>query len=189
MLSKKFLHIVVLFALIVSMSVGISGCSCKDSKKKGEEVLLETPDLTLFGLKGHVKSMKDEEGKTIRFSSEGLLQLEGGDIERDDKERIVRMKSKDIETSFRWDKSGKMVESNRAALHNTYWYDDRGLVVCCVTEVDTWEMSAYRYLEFDQSGNWIKRERLYRGIRSSAEEGADPTYKGLVTEKRDIRYY
>ena len=151
--------------------------------------MLETPDLTLFGLKGQVQSLKDEEGKTIRFSSDGILQQNESDIERDSKNRIVRMKAKDIETSFKWDKSGKMVESNRAALHNTYWYDDRGLVVCCVTEVDTWEMSAYRYLEFDQAGNWIKRERLYRGIRSSAEDGADPTYKGMVTEKREIRYY
>lgn len=176
------------FILVFSLTL-FSGCGCKDNRKKGEEPLLETPDLTLFGLKGHVQSLKDEEGKTIRFNSDGMLQQNESDIERDKKGRIVRMKSKDIETSYKWDKSGKMIESNRAALHNTYWYDDRGLVVCCVTEVDTWEMSAYRYLEFDQAGNWIKRERLYRGIRSSAEDGADPTYKGMVTEKREIRYY
>ena len=189
MSANQFFHIIAVCALILAMNIFMAGCSCKDSKKQSEEALLETPDLTLFGLKGHVKSMKDEEGKTIRFSSDGLLQLSEGDVERDDKNRIVRMKSKDIETSYKWDKSGKMVESNRAALHNTYWYDDRGLVVCCVTEVDTWEMSAYRYVEFDQAGNWIKRERLYRGIQSGAEAGADPTYKGTVTEKREIRYY
>ena len=94
-----------------------------------------------------------------------------------------------LDTTFTWDKDGKVAESQSAGMKNTFTYDDRGLLLSCLTEVDTWEMSIYRYLEFDDHGNWTKRERQYIGLSSSAEEGEDPTYKGKDTEERVIKYY
>ena len=172
----SYFRLIAIAAFTMATVLPMSSCGKNEKENKIEEKqtpqdqnALQTPDLTLFGLKGNVKSLKDEMDKKYQFAEDGTLKEEGLSVERNDRGQIVKIKSSDSDTTFT--------------------YDDRGLLLSCLTEVDTWEMSIYRYLEFDDHGNWTKRERQYIGLSSSAEEGEDPTYKGKDTEERVIKYY
>ena len=184
----SYFRLIAIAAFTMATVLPMSSCGKNEKENKIEEK--QTPqDLTLFGLKGNVKSLKDEMDKKYQFAEDGTLKEEGLSVERNDRGQIVKIKSSDSDTTFTWDKDGKVAESQNAGMKNTFTYDDRGLLLSCLTEVDTWEMSIYRYLEFDDHGNWTKRERQYIGLSSSAEEGEDPTYKGKDTEERVIKYY
>lgn len=192
----SYFRLIAIAAFTMVTVLPMSSCGKNEKENKIEEKqtpqdqnALQTPDLTLFGLKGNVKSLKDEMDKKYQFAEDGTLKEEGLSVERNDRGQIVKIKSSDSDTTFTWDKDGKVAESQSAGMKNTFTYDDRGLLLSCLTEVDTWEMSIYRYLEFDDHGNWTKRERQYIGLSSSAEEGEDPTYKGKDTEERVIKYY
>lgn len=192
----SYFRLIAIAAFTMATVLPMSSCGKNEKENKIEEKqtpqdqnALQTPDLTLFGLKGNVKSLKDEMDKKYQFAEDGTLKEEGLSVERNDRGQIVKIKSSDSDTTFTWDKDGKVAESQNAGMKNTFTYDDRGLLLSCLTEVDTWEMSIYRYLEFDDHGNWTKRERQYIGLSSSAEEGEDPTYKGKDTEERVIKYY
>jgi len=175
-----------------------SGCGNKDTKDSADATGLiakldsaknETPDLTLFGLKGNVKSLKDEIDNTYKFTEQGQLDPNTPGVERDDSGRIVKMTINDREVAFIWGDDGRVAVSKSADTKNTFRYDDRGLLLSCFTEVDSWELSVYKYLKFDKNGNWTKRERQYIGLSTGAEEGEDPTYKDIDTEAREIEYY
>ncbi len=192
----SYFRLIAIAAFTMATVLPMSSCGKNEKENKIEEKqtpqdqnALQTPDLTLFGLKGNVKSLKDEMDKKYQFAKDGTLKEEGLSVERNDRGQIVKIKSSDSDTTFTWDKDGKVAESQSTGMKNTFTYDDRGLLLSCLTEVDTWEMSIYRYLEFDDHGNWTKRERQYIGLSSSAEEGEDPTYKGKDTEERVIKYY
>ncbi len=184
-------------SLAILMSVILTSLSCgnKESKDPSDVVALldsvkqETPDLALFGLKGRVKSLKDELGDTYKFTESGMLDIDSKFIERDDSNRIVRLTWNDREFNYTWGSDGHVAVCKSADTKSTYRYDDRGYLLSCFTEVDSWEMSIYKYLEFDDHGNWIKRERQWIGLSTGAEEGEDPTYKNIETEEREIKYY
>lgn len=188
--------------MIVVLSIALltySSCSGKEikttsdlaeeMKESGDSVVLETTDLQLFGLKGNVKVLKDETGNTFKFTKQGQLDTDNTNIERDSAQQIIKLTANDMTTTYTWNSEGKMEVSNSGGMKNTYRYDDRGLLLSCFTEVDSWEMSIYKYLQFDDSGNWIKRERQYIGLSTGSEEGQDPTYKDIETETRKIEYW
>ena len=179
-------------ALFVLTSTSCNKKEVKDSKDVVEmldSVKAETPDLMLFGLKGKVKTLKDEAENIYNFKENGMLDVDPQSIERDDSGRIVKMVVNKVDVNFTWDENGFVAMSKSVDTKNTYRYDDRGYLLNCFTEVDTWEMSIYKYLEFDDHGNWIKREREWIGITAGAGEGEDPTYKNKEIEVREIKYY
>ena len=172
-------------ALFVLTSTSCNKKEVKDSKDVVEmldSVKSETPDLKLFGLKGKVKTLKDEVENTYNFTEDGMLDVDANSIERDDSGRIVKMQVNNVDVNYTWDENDFVIMSKSVDTKNTYRYDDRGYLLNCFTEVDTWEMSIYKYLEFDDHGNWIKRERQWIGITAGAGEGEDPTYKNMETE-------
>ena len=73
--------------IAVCLSITVSSCDANNGKSSEEkncsekncgndnssEQQLQTPDLTLFGLKGNVKSVTDEIGNTYNFTKEGNL--------------------------------------------------------------------------------------------------------------------
>ncbi len=191
-------HRLILFCslAVVSMTaLTSSSCGNKESKDATEVIALldsaknETADLALFGLRGKVKSLEDELGNTYKFTEQGMLDIAPGNIERDDSNRIRKMVVNEREITYIWGDDGRVAINKSADTKNTFRYDDRGFLLSCYTEVDSWELSVYKYLEFDDHGNWTKRERQYIGLSTGADEGEDPTYKDIETETRTIKYW
>ena len=81
------------------------------------------------------------------------------------------------------------LKSNIPGQKTTFTYDDRGLLLTSYTEVDSWELSIYKYLKFDEKGNWTERERTWLGYSAGAGEDEDPIYRNKEVEKRTITYY
>ena len=150
--------------------------------------LLETSDLKLLGLHGAVESLDDERGRHWEFSKEGNLTSPLDGMKRDSKGRLVSLTLDGIEMSYIWDEDGVVSSDNGGGMKNVYTYDDRGLLLSCYTEVDSWEMSVYKYNAFDDHGNWTERDRMYIGLSTEVSEGENPTYRGRETESRIIRY-
>lgn len=193
---------IILF-IILCLSFSVSSCTSNDSKAgdatksaegngpaaKSSVEVMQTPDLTLFELKGNVKSVKDEYENTYNFTKEGKLDLPESQIKRDNEGRIISYTINEVTTEVQWNKDGN-VEGAKGVDHTTtYTYDDRGLLLTSYTEVDTWELSIYKYLKFDEQGNWVERERSWLGYSAGVEEGEDPIYRNKEVEKRTISYY
>lgn len=198
LLQKSRLLILGGLTLVGAMVLTSSSCGTGDSKeaKNSKDVVemldsvkAETPDLMLFGLKGNVKSLKDEVGNTYNFTQDGKLDIDANSVVRDESGRIVKMPINEVDVNFEWNEKGQVAMLKSVDTKSTYRYDDRGYLLSCYTEVDTWEMSIYKYLEFDEHGNWIKREREWIGISAGAGEGEDPTYRNMETEEREIKYW
>ena len=196
---KKLLLII----MVLSSTLTVSSCgsketkpsddkTCADGKCEGNKCAdqqIQTPDLTLFNLKGNVKSVTDEAENTYNFTKEGKLELSDSQIKRDGEGRIISYTINDLTTEVSWGKDGN-VEGTKGVDHTTtHTYDDRGLLLTSYTEVDSWELSIYRYLKFDDKGNWIERERSWLGLSPDPEESGDPVYKNKEVEKRTIVYY
>lgn len=171
----------------------VSSCCANEDKsscgKKCDEQQLQTPDLTMYGLKGNVKSLTDEVGNTYNFTSEGKIDLPDSQIKRDAEGRIVSITIDELTTEVEWDADGNVGGQKLPGQTTTFTYDDRGLLLTSYTEVDSWELSIYKYLKFDDKGNWIERERSWIGFSSGVEEGEDPIYKNKEVEKRTITYF
>lgn len=184
--------------LTVCLTITVSSCGAKDGKSSDgqkcteancAEQQLQTPDLTFFGLKGNVKSLTDEIGNTYNFTKDGKLDLPESQIKRDDSGRITSFTVDELTTEVSWDSDGNVAETNLPGQKTTFTYDDRGLLLTSYTEVDSWELSIYKYLKFDDKGNWTERERSWIGFSNGVEEGEDPIYKNKEVEKRTIAYY
>ena len=187
--------------IAVCLSITVSSCDANNGKSSEEkncsekncgndnssEQQLQTPDLTLFGLKDNVKSVTDEIGNTYNFTKEGKLDLPESQIKRDDSGKIVSYTIDELTTEVSWDKDGNVAETNLPGQKTTFTYDDRGLLLTSYTEVDSWELSIYKYLKFDDKGNWTERERSWLGYGSDG--GEDPIYRNKEVEKRTIAYY
>ena len=186
-----------IFFTVLCSALTVSSCCSKDGISSDDkacadaecEQQLQTPDLTLFGLKGNIKSVTDETGNTYNFTKEGKLDLPDSQIKRDGEERIVSFTVNELTTDVAWDNDGNVSEMKGADHTTTFTYDDRGLMLTSYTEVDSWELSIYKYLKFDDKGNWIERERSWIGFSNGVEEGEDPIYKNKEVEKRTIVYY
>lgn len=189
--------------IAVCLTITVSSCGTNESKSSEEkkcaekncensncsEQQLETSDLTLFGLKGNVKAVTDEIGNTYNFTKEGKLDLPESQIKRDDSGKIVSYTVDELTTEVAWDQDGYVTETNLPGQKTTFTYDDRGLLLTSYTEVDSWELSIYKYLKFDEKGNWTERERTWLGYSAGAGEGEDPIYRNKEVEKRTIVYY
>lgn len=141
-------------------------------------------DLAYFGLRGKVKSM-DENNLLYTFSEKGKWETEGGtklgdaysEIKRDSQNRIVHYVIGEfddmIELTITYDsQSGrvaKVVRSGGGEDTVTYTYDDKGYVIKEVCKGYLQEIGAdeptpvnttttYKYVSFDEHGNWTKRE-------------------------------
>ena len=115
------------------------------------------------------------------------LDLPESQIKRDDSGKIVSYTIDELTTEVSWDKDGNVAETNLPGQKTTFTYDDRGLLLTSYTEVDSWELSIYKYLKFDDKGNWTERERSWLGYGSDG--GEDPIYRNKEVEKRTIAYY
>ena len=189
--------------IAVCLSITVSSCSTDGSKSSEEkkcaekhcenrdcaEQQLVTSDLTLFGLKGNVKTVTDEIGNTYNFTKEGKLDLPESQIRRDDSGKIVSYTIDELTTEVAWDNDGNVAETNLPGQKTTFTYDDRGLLLTSYTEVDSWELSIYKYLKFDEKGTWTERERSWLGYSAGAGEDEDPIYRNKEVEKRTIAYY
>lgn len=194
-----------LHLLLVAFCVILPFCSCDSNATKTSDKTdsaedacpsthsgdkaIETPDLTLFGFKGNVKSVTDEIGGVYNFTNDGKLDLAESQVQRDDKGRIVSYTIDELTTDVVWDKDGHVAQQKVPGQTTSYTYDDRGLLLTSYTEVDTWELSIYKYLKFDEQGNWVERERSWLGYSAGVEEGEDPIYRNKEVEKRTISYY
>lgn len=155
-----------------------------------EEVFI-TPDLTLYELKGHVKSLSTGDGVTLaRFNEAGeITHCMGTDkisnVKRDADGRLVSFLGDEWMT-ITW-KDGLPVkvegQMNEWDNTNTYKYDEAGRVIentllaQWAGEDDETTVFTITYPSdaFDENGNWIKR------IRKSKS--------GTETEIRRIIYY
>ena len=151
-------------------------------------VELETNDLRMLGLQGRVKSMDDERGLHWEFGDDGMLKNVSDGLQRDSEGRIVTMIVDGIEKTYTWDEENRVATDSGGGMKNSYTYDDRGLLLSCFTEVDSWEVSIFKYKKFDEHGNWTERERQYIGLSTGVSDGEDPTYKGNEIETREIGY-
>ncbi len=189
--------------IAVCLTITVSSCGTNESKSSEEkkcaekncensncsEQQLEISDLTLFGPKGNVKSVTDEIGNTYNFTKEGKLDLQKSQIKRDNSGKIVSYTVDELTTEVVWDNDGNVAETNIPGQKTTFTYDDRGLLLTSYTEVDSWELSIYKYLKFDEKGNWTERERTWLGYSAGAGEDEDPIYRNKEVEKRTITYY
>lgn len=191
-------YIINVFGLLL-MSLSLMCCTIKATDDKSSSELpdttttklveLETNDLRMLGLQGSVKSMDDERGIHWEFGADGLLQNVSDGLQRDSEGRIVTMIVDGIERSYTWDDENRLASDSGGGMKNSYSYDDRGLLLSCFTEVDSWEVSIFKYKKFDSYGNWIERERQYIGLSTGVSDGEDPTYKGNEIETREIVYF
>ena len=123
--------------IAVCLSITVSSCDANNGKSSEEkncsekncgndnssEQQLQTPDLTLFGLKGNVKSVTDEIGNTYNFTKEGKLDLPESQIKRDDSGKIVSYTIDELTTEVSWDKDGNVAETNLPGQKTTFTYD------------------------------------------------------------------
>lgn len=174
----------------------------KEEEEKEDFTKPGAVDLAYFGLRGKVKSFQ-ENGLNYTFSEKGKWETYDGrklgdafsEIKRDSENRIVHFVDGEFDDMmtvaiFYDGKTGwvsKLERSGGGEDAVTYTYDDKGYLVKEVCKGYLQEMGAdeptpvnttttYKYVNFDEHGNWTKRE-----VKNSDGQAWE--------DVRTIRYY
>ena len=162
-----------------------------------------TPDLAFYDLRGPVKTLKDANGKTVKFTKDGKLKNEPKGITRDSCGYIIELKTmveNDLgelclpdDYEYEYNEKGQLITTHNNGFEwwatTRYIYDDKGFVTCYHSHEmgsnydENW-VKTYTYTHVDEYGNWIQREWE---LVIKEHNGTQRNRKG--TDVRIITYY